>query len=559
MKYLNKYYQFINEATLNDSKIGIDYELSRPGREKLSKIDVSFSKNIKLKNVDDLGSNKVIIIRPTTLKIVNDFQSYKNDLGKEDSDFLFYKSTSRKYPWFVATKGTRTKMIRQLTKRGASKRGSHFRESAFLITLAKVAWTLKGAKFRVYTNRGEVSMDYYKSGAIISTKERLRFREDYDDFMNSNEKVALSMIEQATELVKWLGDSIHRIDYVVKNYADLPINRIAQSFLNEELQVTQGLSKYHVSPNIYGEMDVFESERPSEYFDYYDDIPDRSTLSKWNPSDMWIIFKGNITAENIMKGDIDRINNKEIYDLESLNNYLGDSIYNKTGIIGISLKQTTKYNLERSFENIEKYKHLYIVNLYENIFEHTFKDIKLNKGKLTIQIEYTWHLMEHEEFKDKKEITKGIGNIDIRTFTTNPKAGISLEIKGSKKSEHMSGKAGAIIKAIVDKNSYEIINGIKNSTSKSEIKEIIKGYEFYDYGSYINGVSIKDGEIEEEFYELLEGDDKLKHIENSRLQSLIVVNNLLKLSNEDRSKIISKIVNFGKSQSEWSAPHLLVK
>jgi hypothetical protein len=110
----------------------------------------------------------------------------------------------------------------------------------------------------------------------------------------------------------------------------------------------------------------------------------------------------------------------------------------------------------------------------------------------------------------------------------------------------MSGKAGTYIKFIMPTDRYKILEFIR----KNEVEDI-KGY--------LNNIR----------YVFTEDDLKLifdKDLEspkngqsNSRMQAIIFTDWLESLDDKNKSKIVSDIVRFAKSESSWSAAHLLSK
>ena len=61
------------------------------------------------------------------------------------------------------------------------------------------------------------------------------------------------------------------------------------------------------------------------------------------------------------------------------------------------------------------------------------------------------------------------------------------------------------------------------------------------------------------FIEDLKGDDPKNSNENSRLQSVVFIDWLLSLNKDERDSIITDIVRYAKSESLWSAPHIVLK
>ena len=508
MNYLQRYNEWenISEATLDSSKDLVDYDLSRRGRIKMNLLGVS--ENIKLTPTTTTPDIKefVIQIRPSSFRLI-EFSKFIELYQIEDmNDIFIYDTTSTKYPYAVAIKGTKTTMVRQSDRKGASARGNYFRETAFIITLAIRLWETKGVKIDIYSNRGNIKMNFGKGFATMSPKERLEFRNQYDSFM-SNKKIVQGMTIQIDSLIKYLGDSIFNIKSVVKNSADLLINRVAYEFLEEEEDLHSNIT--NDQPQEISKFNTFE-------------IPQGVSMPKWNPSDIWIVYSDSDWVFN----EYSKYDENDIDGLEELNVYLHNCIVNKEGVIGVSLKQ--------QLENVGG---IYEVNLDEDRkFKHDYKGYYVKDTIKSSKLKFSY---------EKLGGVIGSGEIDVRTFDTSKNTPISMEVKGSLTSQHMSGKAGSYIKFIMPTNKYAVLEFIrKNDTD--DIKTFIEGnYEF----------------IKPDLKTIFEKDLESPKTgqSNSRMQAIIFTDWLESLSKEKRNEIVSSVIKYAKSESSWSAPHLLLK
>lgn len=510
MRFISKFYTFdsINEATLDDTKINIDYILSRPGRDAVAKFgitqDLTLSYSTKRPNLGEI----VLWLKSTSIQEIT-FRELKSILGvSSNSDLMIYQTSSKKYPWAVAKKGIRTTVIRQKEKVGASKRGEHFRESAFIITLAIEAWKIKGIKLPVITNRGIVEMVYNRDRtAHISNNERGGFRNTYDTFMDGNQEAVRAMRDQCVKLINHLGDDLKNIAYVIKNTSDLVINVAATYYLRDEMS--------------------FSKETSGDVGDYGAlDLPKTLNLAKWNPSDIWIVFKG---SEWTMDS-FEEYENKGISDIDELNDFLMQSILDNEGLIGVSLKQSS--NVGR----------LSMVNVDQDKAKHSYNgyDISNSKKTATIKVKYS--------FGGKKVKFQGNSEIQCRTFDTKNTSNVSLEVKGSSQAKHMSGKAGSVLEKVMPPDIYKIKEFVRTSTNKREIESYIEeNFDFYNQ------------ELMDIFYEDINSGRVKTGDQNSRMQSVIILEWIERLRLSERNQIISKIIKFAKSESSWSAPHLLAK
>ena len=508
MNYLQRYNEWenISEATLDSSKDLVDYDLSRTGRIKMNLLGVS--ENIKLTPTTTPPDDKefVIQINPSSLRLI-EFSKFIELYQIEDmNDIFIYDTTSTKYPYAVAVKGTKTSMLKQSNRKGASARGNYFRETAFIITLAIRLWETKGVKIDIYSNRGNIKMNFGKGFATMSPKERLEFRNQYDSFM-SNKKIVQGMTIQIDSLIKYLGDSIFNIKSVVKNSADLLINRVAYEFLEEEEDLHSNIT--NDQPQEISKFNTFE-------------IPKGVSMPKWNPSDIWIVYSDSDWVFN----EYGKYDENDIDGLEELNVYLHNCIVNKEGVIGVSLKQ--------QLDNVGG---IYEVNLDEDRkFKHDYKGYYVKDTIKSSKLKFSY---------EKLGGVIGSGEIDVRTFDTSKNTPISMEVKGSLTSQHMSGKAGSYIKFIMPTNKYAALEFIrKNDTD--DIKTFIEGnYEF----------------IKPDLKTIFEKDLESPKTgqSNSRMQAIIFTDWLESLSKEKRNEIVSSVIKYAKSESSWSAPHLLLK
>jgi len=509
MNYIQKYNEWenISEATLDNTKELVDYDISRTGRVKIDLLGIS--ENIKLTTTSTKPADNefVIQIRPSSFRLI-EFSKFIELYKIEDmNDIFIYDTTSTKYPYAVAIKGIKTTMVRQSNRVGASARGNYFRETAFIITLAIRLWETKGVKIDIYSNRGKIEMNFAKGIATMSKKERGEFRNQYDVFVH-DKKIYNSMIIQIDSLIKYLGDSIFDIKSIIKNSSDLLINRIANDLLDDEEDLHSDIAKT-------------QSQDISDFNTF--EIPEGVTLSKWNPSDIWILYKDADWTLSDPKGYDDN----DINNLEELNVYLHNCIVNKEGIVGLSLKQ-----------QITNAGGLYEVNLDEDRkFSHDYKGYYVKNTIKSSKIKFSYAKLGG--------LVGGVGEIDVRTFDTDTKSPISAEVKGSKTSQHMSGKAGSYIKFVMPVDKYKVLEFIRKN-NVDDIKEFVE-----------NNYTFTKPDLKVIFEKDLESPKNGQS--NSRMQAIIFTDWLESLSKNTRNEVVSGIIKYAKSESNWSAPHLLLK
>lgn len=520
MKNVLNYLDFINEATLGTDKEGVDYQLSRPGRSKALKLSKSNNLetfNIKFEHTYEvpLDTDDVLLIRASSFEKSN-YLNLKTRLGLEDGDLIIYKllSDDINIKWAVAKIGQTTSVLKQFEGTGASARGDYFRETAFLIRLSQIAWEKKRVKLKIYSNRGEIEMSYGKYGCEMSKKNSPEFRQMYHDFRTkTNKKVLKLMDDHCNLLINYLGDDIKKVKYLVKNSADNIINKIALNFMRQE-----SIEKTKMA---------IESG-----FDF--DIPSNANVSKWNPSDIWIVFESRYFTNERTYSSIG------IDNIWDLNDFLYESLMERTGVVGVSLKMPIN---DAGIYKITG----------DNRLVNRFKDFDISNSKKTAEIDF--------EFKNKLDEWKEGSGIDCRTFDTNNKSSISLEVKGKKGSGYVSGKAGSIINYLLPDKYLDIKNKIRSTTSKEELRKLL-GIDFDEIqkGNINNETYLPGNEkLRKVFIEDLKGDNPKNSNENSRLQSVVFIDWLLSLNKDERDSIITTVIRYAKSESLWSAPHIVLK
>lgn len=507
----NKYISINEEATLDDSKAGVEYEFSRTAQDQAKRLDIS--QNLSFVPIDYFPEDDIDVlhIRPSSIRAVT-FGNLRKLLGINDqSDIdkvLIYETTSKKYPFAIAKKGTRTTTLRQKGREGVTKRAEHFRETVFIIVFASTLWEKLGHKIDIYSNRGKIELNFLQNDegrrfAIISENERGEFRRRFEEFV-ANVGLYNSMIRQSNKLIEFIGKNIYNVQSIYKNSTNLLISQMAKSYLDEEIQFHKSLDAAERETSIY-------------------EFPDSVNISKWNPSDMWITFNDGQ----------DLIYNPKWYDknidgLDVLNNYLYECIENRNGIIGVSLKQ------QQTGEPIVR-----TVNMLEDDVQHQFIGYKSSNKIKTVVINFGYKFSKNSTFYRD-------GEIQLRTFDTSPTSAISLEVKGSKKAQHMSGKAGSLLSSIVPNQWYNLMEKIRREKDMENIRQILSTHNFTspDIAAFVR--------VD------LESDTKTQEI-NSRLQSYLVLDWILTQNVIKRNRFISTIVKFAKSESLWSSPHVVVK
>lgn len=514
----------LNEATLNDSKSEVVYTISRPGREKIKAIG-NLSPDIIFEpvSVEPDDDTEVIHIRPSSFRQIT-YSEFKriHEIENPLEEIFIYETSSVIFPFAVAIKGTKTNMIAQKFREGSSARGDYFRETAFIITLARRLWTKHGVQVKIASNRGVIPMIYENNGESYPDPPRADFRNKYWQFMDKP-RIGEAMIQQCDGLINRLGDSCKRIKVIQKNSVDLSINKFFKLALTKEREkIAKDSSNYHF-------------------------IPDRVALPKWNPSDIWIAYdKCQWMVSDRVESVENRFKRLKINGLQDLNEFLSQSITSLDGLIGVSLKQQL-IDCGRVYDiNVDTKKR----------FIHSYKSYQASSTTKTVKLLFGFKMETLAEILAKADVEpnqqqktkEGEGQIDVRTFSTEITSPISVEVKGSKKSGHMSGKAGSYIKYIMDED-YRILSFIQKSKDTNEISRFMQSKEGYKF---------TDKNLEKIFYDDLS--IPKNDVTNSRLQAVFFTDWLTSLRDDlTRDGIINDIVRFAKSESNWSSAHLLVK
>lgn len=240
--------------------------------------------------------------------------------------------------------------------------------------------------------------------------------------------------------------------------------------------------------------------------DLFNDINKRqkyfSNINKWSPADIWMIADG-------AKVDLN------FEDFNGLNAYLLKAAKAKE-FIGVSLKQASNPTITQVNYNKDR---------------HAYKYIDATLGK--------------RDFFDSKDVYLFFdeGEIQFRGFPT-----WQGEIKG--KTANHGKVSGGPVKSIVEKyvneklDTQQVIEGYIKTKNKNFYKK------FYDYYSKLVGKAIK----YEEFFQIVSKKD-LNWQSSKYLGTQLVY--VMKTS-KNRQIILSSLINYAKSQSDFSAPHLKV-
>ena len=270
---------------------------------------------------------------------------------------------------------------------------------------------------------------------------------------------------------------------------------------------------------------------------------------KWNPADIWVYYEDTPTFKSI----------------DDLNKYLYDSIKQKKGIIGVSLKKGTG---KLSFVNVGKNPEVDVTN------------VKSQFGKnftLGVDMEFLGKGIP-SDFSLYFRIFQASDKESIRGEATGKNAmqgKVKLEmidiLSGGKYSERIRAAGGPnILKWDKNKKEYELTaNGLKKFKS---IEKKWKSMRRWKNIKYKAGANLS--QYEKTFSQGVNGflnelnkgkpsgkkfipwkENQGKSMINSRFQTIEMVWLFNKMPPQQQNDLAAGLLKFAKSMSEWSAAH----
>jgi len=493
MKRVLKFGNFINSINESTIRKNVKLELSRPGRNlSISRLDSKYITtinefyNILFEPTDEIPSedDEVLFIgslgdRYLKSKTKSTFNIYQfKDVSKKINinELVIFKLISddiKNLKWGVAQLGVTTNLLRHVDKSAGSKRGTHFRETAFLITLSIMAWKRFGKKLNIESNKGPIEMEYYDEDGIryCYLPDRYKtLKSNYEEYIK-NRNVTESIEKQCITLLSNINrvGRLEDLKSVIKNSSKMIINQVALNLIKDEIKRRKDILSGMKDSNLLNDGNL-------EYLD----IPDMTSIAKWNPSDIWLIF------------DEEYLTNFDLFnfdDIDEMNSDLLDFLENYEGIVGVSLKQS-----------IDKTPKMIKIDKTQN-FINTYNGFKISNHKKTAEIDFEYEV-------NKKGKIPGAG-LDVRTFTSDPSAHVGIELKGKKGAGYVSGKAGALINHFLPEDKQEIKKRIRLAKTKEDLRSI----------NYLP----KNSRLKEVYLNDISGDGDKTQEENSRLQSVVFI------------------------------------
>jgi len=330
-----------------------------------------------------------------------------------------------------------------------------------------------------------------------------------------------------------------------------------------------------------------------------------TNIAKWNPADVWIEYD-DFNFEDISFMD----------DIESLNTYLDEALIEGKWVLGLSLKKgqgfyefvntsnrarkpkkgSDEYDSAKTYLD-KKYEDKYGEDLVSEVLEDGYVITRVDVGganKKTIQI---WYLILIVRTEQNGDASYSIvpSRVDIRSFTTDPGGKIYVEAGGGK--GHMSGKARIeviIQEAMSNKNIdnvredikylYNLVNELStvDVNNEGDIEKLLGDYndtldDLIKISNTIKKPFLK-GIFNSEIKKLspIRGgdiymDQRVPSVRargpwgriSSRLQSMLFLDDMFEVTGEEvrkhQNSLLKTVVQYARGQSDWSAPHMVIK
>ena len=336
-----------------------------------------------------------------------------------------------------------------------------------------------------------------------------------------------------------------------------------------------------------------------------DRVGSSTNIAKWNPADVWVEYN------DFDFGDLSLVDN-----IEDLNEYLDEALIEGKWVLGLSLKKgegfyefvntstrarkprrgSVEYDLAKTYLD-KKYQERYGEGVVGTVLEDGYVITRVDVGgpnKKTIQI---WYLILIVRTEPNGEASYSIvpSRVDIRSFTTDPGGKIYVEAGGGK--GHMSGKARIeviIQEAMSNKNidsvredmkyMYDVANELStlDPTNEEGIEKLLR-----DYNERLSNLTKTSNSIKKPFLKSV-FDSEIKKLSpirggdtymdqriptirtrgpwgrmSSRLQSMLFLDDMFEVTKEEirkhQNSLLKTVVQYARGQSDWSAPHLVIK
>jgi hypothetical protein len=499
--------------------------------QKTGEVGPNTGKGVRVQNTKKLSDADFIKLIKATFEGVTDVVKHDPETGPNES---------RMWPMFVFSWRGRADCNVHLTGqiKGRSSKQTNEQEVSWLLVLSAMYWNMD----KVRASESPIEHAILNEMLDQTVYERV--------YGTTGKTLSKS---DATGLVTWLNQNKDWLDGHLKQcraFTDTVGNPPAR-FIKDRSKI----------PIVLHAAEVFHTSVPDQKFD----------KDKWNPADVWLEY------EDFSPTDFET--------LDEMNRYLKNSISASNGIIGVSLKKGTSAPKA--------------INMTGHIPDYDVTGLTLEYGELLAQNvdteyagnELTGYSVMYRLFSaSTKETIRGEAD---KKGSLAMHGKVFLEyldfLSGQKKVDAVESVKGIHVKKlkkpIVDKEGNSIAYEFTKDGAKafSKIKKawrILQSSDIFTYNSrgqkdqmdymrLFNGTT-KVKESKQAFLKYITEVGEAKNISEISMQTRLsarfqtialgaIFSNLKKANKNDFFDIVLGMLLYGKSESQWSAPHLKVE
>jgi len=487
------------------------------------KVGPNTGKGVRVQNTNKLSDADFVKLIKDTFEGVEDVVKHDPETGPNES---------RMWPMFLFSWRGRADCSVHLTGeiKGRGSKQTNEQEVSWLLVLAAMYWN----KDKLISSESPLNQ------AILN---EMLDQSVYERVYGANGQ-ALNK-SGAQGLTTWLNNNQEWLDGHLKQ-----CKAFTTTVGNPPARFIKDRSKL---PIVLHAASVFHTSVPDQKFD----------KDKWNPADVWLEYED--------------FNPSDFETLDDMNRYLKNSISASNGIIGVSLKKG---------KSAPK-----AINMTGHIPDYDVTGLTLEYGELLAQNvdteyagnELTGYSVMYRLFSaSTKETIRGEAD---RKGSLAMHGKVFLEyldfLSGSKKVQAVESVKGVHVKMNKKTNEYEFTSdGAKAFSSIKKAWRTLQGSDIFTYNSrgakdqmdYVrlfNGTT-KVKESKQAFLKYITEVGKAKRISEVSMQTRLsarfqtialgAIFAKMKQTNKDQFfDIVLGMLLYGKSESQWSAPHLKVE
>ena len=495
------------------------------------KVGPNTGKGVRVQNTNKLSDADFVKLIKDTFEGVEDVVKHDPETGPNES---------RMWPMFIFSWRGRADCAVHLTGeiKGRSSKQTNEQEVSWLLVLSAMYWN----KDKIMASESPIEQAILNEMLDQSVYERV-----YDAKGNALNAAG------AKGLAQWLNQNTDWLDGHLKQ-----CKAFTTTVGNPPARFVKDRSKI---PIVLHAASVFHTSVPDQKFD----------KDKWNPADVWLEY------EDFSPTDFNT--------LDDMNRYLKNSISASNGIIGVSLKKGTSAPKA--------------INMAGHIPDYDVTGLTLEYGELLAQNvdteyagnELTGYSVMYRLFSaSTKETIRGEAD---KKGSLAMHGKVFLEyldfLSGQKKVDAVESVKGIHVKKlkkpIVDKEgnsiAYEFTkDGAKAFSSIKKAWRVLQSSDIFTYNSrgqkdqmdYVrlfNGTT-KVKESKQAFLKYITEVGEAKRISEVSMQTRLsarfqtialgaIFANLKKANKDQFFDIVLGMLLYGKSESQWSAPHLKVE